>query len=106
MEYNNEIAGIIYPLTQSNLDRLLTQKNPIYIKFLTSAVPTSTRLHKGHHLFLYLSKMSKSIEFYSKIKNISFKLPLEIKKNNINNIQMDETELDILKVEKEKHCFV
>jgi len=96
MNYDNKITGIVYPLSQTNIDRLLKQKNPVYIKFLTGeAKMVKTKLRQKDYLLFYITKKNKSIEYYSKIKQINFKLPSVLKKSDINRTQMDEKEFKI-----------
>ncbi len=92
---DDDTIGVIYPIMKRNFDLLVKRKNPVYVKYITH--PNSknpTRLRNGHYLLFYLSRMEKSIIGYAAIKDVSFKIPNEIKENHLNQIQMDETEFD------------
>jgi len=95
MKHENEIAGVIYPLNKNNFGILKERKDPVYVKFLTRTNSKKpTKLHQGHLLFFYLSGENKSIVGYSKIKEVFFKTPSEIKHNYINRIQMEEEQFN------------
>ncbi len=93
MKNECEISGIIYPLNENNYNNLKKREKPIYVKFLTHTNSKNpTKLQKGHYLLFYISNSTKSVAGYSQIVDILFKLPIEIKKNFINQIQMDKNE--------------
>ena len=76
----HKIIGAIYPLKKTNFDMLKKRRKPAYIKFLTHTNSRKpTKLHRGHFLLFYLSGGKKSIVGYSKIKEVLFKTPLDIK---------------------------
>jgi hypothetical protein len=89
------ISGVIYPLRRNNYLLLKNRCNPIFIKYLTHTYSKRPiKIVKGNILFLYLSCENKSIVGYSKIIDVFFKKPLEIKNNFINNIQMKKNEFE------------
>ena len=80
---------------QSNYDILKERKDPVYVKYIThSRSKNPTKLQKGHFLLLYISKKNKSIVGYAKIKDVSLKMPAEIKQNYLNRIQMQREEFN------------
>lgn len=92
---NDDTIGIIYPVMKWNFDLLMKRINPVYVKYIIH--PNSkkpTKLQNGHYLLFYLSRMEKSIIGYATIKDISFKMPNEIKENHLDLIQMDEKQFD------------
>jgi hypothetical protein len=91
----NDVAGIIYTLKEHNYYYMKKRKSPVYIKYTPHADSKNpTKLDSGHILFFYISGKEKSIIGYSKINDISFHLPKEIKQNYIDRIQMKEDEFN------------
>ena len=80
---------------RTNFNLLKKRKTPVYVKYITHpGSKNATRLKKEHYLLFYLSRMDKSIVGYTKIKNISYKMPEEIKADQLNKIQMEKKEFD------------
>lgn len=90
-----EIGGIIYPLKEENLGLLKEKSKPVYIKYLSRMKGKNpTKLQRGHYILFYLSRKDKTIVGYSKINNILFKTPSEIKQEYTNRIQMNDPAFD------------
>lgn len=88
-----DIVGVIYSLRDHNYDLLKKRKSPVYIKYIPYAYSKKpTKLCKGHSLFFYISGKEKTIFGYSKIKEVTFCLPAEIKRNYMDRIQMTDKE--------------
>jgi len=92
---NNEIVGIIYSLKEHNYNYLKKRKSPIYIKYIIHGDSKNpTKLCKGHILFFYISSKEKTVVGYSKIREVTFCLPREIKQSYMDRIQMTDDEFN------------
>jgi len=108
MENKEDIFGVIFPIMEDNLAILKSNKNPVYIKYQRYTNPEK---HFGikinDFVFFYISRGNRTIDSYAKIKNIIFKTPNEVKKENINQIQMKLPQFEeYIKTRNEKPMLV
>ena len=95
MVNDESIIGVIYPIRTKNYTRLKSVQSPVFIKYLQHFNNKNpTKLKNGHYIIFYLSKKDKKVIGYSQIKNIVFKLPEEIIKEDANNMQMEINEFN------------
>lgn len=88
------LGGVIYPLMYENFILLKSRKNPVYIKYPARTLKKASPLKKGNILLLYQSKANKSIIAFGIIKNVSLKLPDEIKSKYLDKIQMEKDQFN------------
>jgi len=89
----NEVAGVIFPVPKHLVDRLLTEKRNVFVKYV-GKTGLLKRLLVKHRVLFYVSGSSKEIVGEGTIDEISFLTPIEALQRYGRKLFLDEGELE------------
>jgi len=72
----DKIVAVVYPVPEKLVDRLLSEKKDIFVKYVARS--TNLRIAPGNKLVLYASQGSKKVVGERVIKAIEFMTPSEV----------------------------
>ena len=79
MVVDKKIIGIIYPLSEQQIFRILNFGKNIFTKFTThTPSEKSIKIRKGNKIFFYKSRAEKTVVGEAIIEKIDFLLPAEV----------------------------
>jgi hypothetical protein len=89
----NEVAGVIFPVPKHLVNRLLTEKRNVFVKYV-GKTGFLKRLSIKHRILFYVSGSSKEIVGEGTIYEISFLTPAEALQKYGTQLFLDEAELE------------
>jgi hypothetical protein len=107
---NDKILGVIYPLSEEIIDRILLDKKDIFIKYPVHDLTKKSKiqLKEGIKLFLYKTKSKKDNKAprlvcgEALIKKINYMFPNEILLKYSNRLMLRKDELKAYSKEREQ----
>ena len=92
---DNEIIGVIFPLPEGIAKRILNRKKTIFLKYLTHnhSNKSKIKLKKGIKLFIYISKLQKTVFGEALIDKVEYFSKSEVPKNYSKKLMLNCFEL-------------
>lgn len=87
----NEIVGVIFPVPQQFVNRLLLEKRNIFVKYVSNA--SSLKIAQKHKVLFYASQSSKEIVGEGKIEEMLFLTPKDALEKYGDKLFLNEDEL-------------
>ncbi|MGA2625738.1 MAG: DUF365 domain-containing protein [Candidatus Bathyarchaeia archaeon] len=89
---NNEIVGVIYPLTQDHIERFFRGKT-VFVKFLSRGI-VPPGLRRGSKLLFYMTGGSKEVLGEARIMDIASATSQDVLENYRDRLFLTATELE------------
>ncbi len=91
-----QVIGVVYALPFKIVDRILSKKNAIFIKYLSkgSIKKSNMQIKEGDKLYFYVSRSEKIIVGESIIERIEFLTKKDLMKKHSSDIILTISELD------------